>query len=86
MTFHEAQIHCIKLNSTICEFQQNFVCAFDYMYWKNNLVSPLNNAEIDELLKKKNIMEKQYIIWTDFERINMTHFRISISCTESAWL
>ena len=83
MTFHEAQIHCSKLNSTICEFQQNFVCALDNMYWKKNLVSPLNNAEIEELLKEKNIMEKQYIIWTDFERINMTHFRISISCTES---
>merc|ERR1712176_986191 len=55
MTFHEAQIHCSKLNSTI--------------------FSPLNNAEIEELLKEKNIMEKQYIIWTDFERINMTHFR-----------
>ena len=37
-------------------------------------------------------MEKQSIIWTDFERINMTHFRISTSCdlnnkcTENAWL
>ena len=92
MTFNEAQIHCNKLNSSICEFRQNLIFAFEYMYWKKNLVSPLNNEEIEELLKEKNIMEKQSIIWTDFERINMTHFRISTSCdlnnkcTENAWL
>ena len=46
-----------------------------------NLVSPLNYDEIEDLVKEKSLTEKQYIIWTDFERLNMTHFRISISCT-----
>ena len=80
MTFHEAQIHCNKLNSSICEFQENFVSAFEYMYRNKNSVSPLNNEEIEGLLKGKNIIKKQSIIWTDFERINITHFRISTSC------
>ena len=43
-------------------------------------VLPLKYEEIEELVKEKNITEKQYYIWTDFERLNLTHFRISVLC------
>ena len=42
-------------------------------------VLPLKYEEIEELVKEKNITEKQYYIWTDFERLNFTHFLISMS-------
>ena len=48
-------------------------------FCKKNLVSPLNYDEIEDLVKEKSITEKQFYIWTDFERHNMTHFRISTS-------
>ena len=37
----------------------------------------MNFREIKELFDEKNITDEKYIIWTDFERINMTHFRTS---------
>ena len=33
--------------------------------------------EIEHLVEEKNITDEQYIIWTDFERMNLTHFRTS---------
>ena len=45
-----------------------------------NSVSPLNFDEIKNLIEEKNITDEQYIIWTDFERINSTYFRISAIC------
>lgn len=48
-------------------------------FCKKNLVSPLNYDEIEDLVKEKSITEKQFYIWTDFERHNKTHFRISTS-------
>ena len=45
-------------------------------------VSPLNVEEIENLVKDKNVTDEQYIIWTDFERINLTHFRTSIFCRQ----
>ena len=47
-----------------------------------NSVSPLNFDEIKNLIEEKNITDEQYIIWTDFERINLTHFRTSIFCRQ----
>ena len=32
---------------------------------------------IEHLVIQKNITDEQYILWTDFERTNQTHFRIS---------
>ena len=37
----------------------------------------MNFREIKELFDEKNITDEKYIIWTDFERVNMTHFRTS---------
>ena len=37
----------------------------------------MNFEEIKELVDENNISDENYIIWTDFERINMTHFRSS---------
>ena len=38
----------------------------------------MNFEEIEHLVVEKNITDEQYIIWTDFERINLTHFRASL--------
>ena len=37
---------------------------------------------LEYLVKDKNVTDEQYIIWTDFERINLTHFRTSIFCRQ----
>ena len=37
----------------------------------------MNFQEIKKLVDENNITDENYTIWTDFERINMTHFRSS---------
>ena len=93
MTFTEAHNECSIQNSTICKFShwrfsissligQNLNC-FASIGPDINLVSPLNFVEIKEIINEMNITELRYIIWTDFERINMTHFRTSSKKSEN---
>ena len=84
MTFTEAQIHCKGLNSTICKSPSINMPESRSKAIKANSVSPLNFEEIKNLIEEKNLTDEQYIIWTDFERVNLTHFRISDTCRHTS--
>ena len=42
---------------------------------RNNSDTPKNFDEISEAIEHTNLSNESFVVWTDFERINMTHFR-----------
>ena len=52
---------------------------------KNYSDTPKNFDEISSAMEQTNLINEPFVVWTDFERINMTHFR-NIGANESATL
>ena len=74
MTFKAASEHCANLSSHICEFRTLKFRVREQML-RNNSDTPKNFDEISEAIEHTNLSNESFVVWTDFERINMTHFR-----------
>ena len=70
ITFKEAEIRCKAFNTTMCK-ELLFLRFLSYCF----LVSPIRFEEVSKTFAEKNIKEDHLLIWTDFERINISHFR-----------
>ena len=70
VTFKEAEIKCKALNTTMCKK----LCFLGSSY-DGFSVSPIRFDEVSKAFAEKNIKTDHLLIWTDFERINISHFR-----------
>ena len=70
VTFKDAEIKCKALNTTICKKM-----SFLIIHLMAFSVSPICFDEVTKAFAEKNIKTEHLSIWTDFERINISHFR-----------
>ena len=84
LTFKAASEHCANLSSHICESPTLKFRVQEQML-KNNSDTPKNFDEVSRAMEQANLNNQSFVVWTDFERINMTHFR-KISTDESVTL
>ena len=74
---------------TLCKSFESYLWVSDTeiraQMLKNYSDTPKNFDEISSAMEQTNLINEPFVVWTDFERINMTHFR-NIGANESATL
>ena len=84
MTFVDAVEHCGKLNTTICKLNMHSKCIGVDLDSNANVRPPIilissdspesfNDVAVE--IEKRHLTKAMYIIWTDFERVDLMNFR-----------
>ena len=81
MTFKDAVDHCERLNTTICKLNIISVNVCDWFF----LDSPESFDDVALEFEKRNLTKVSYIIWTDFERVDLMKFRWKFSSNKKLW-
>ena len=74
MTFQTASNYCSNGSSHICESSFWVISPFLKTRFSD---TPKNFEEISRAFKRNNLSDTVFTVWTDLERMNLTHFRKS---------